>query len=158
MTMIYRIRSITPKAHRTFVAERLRALKASIAQQVGDAGASTCLRLATWNLKHFGKGGRDSGHFRGIEPLLYIAEIISAFDLVAVQEVNENLDQLDELVSDYLGPEWDYVVTDTTEGSAGNHERLAFVYRAPKVRFQKVAGEIVLPKGQKIVGPEGGKP
>ncbi len=154
MTMIYRIRTIKPKAHRVFVAERLRALKASIAAQITDFGASTCMRLATWNLKHFGKGGRDSGHFRDVEPLLYIAEIISAFDLVAIQEVNENLDQLDELVSDYLGPEWDYVVTDTTEGTAGNHERLAFVYRMPKVRFEKVAGEIVLPRGQKIVGPE----
>ncbi len=154
MTMIYRIRTIKPKAHRVFVAERLRALKASIAAQITDFGASTCMRLATWKLKHFGKGERDSGHFRDVEPLLYIAEIISAFDLVAIQEVNENLDQLDELVSDYLGPEWDYVVTDTTEGTAGNHERLAFVYRMPKVRFEKVAGEIVLPRGQKIVGPE----
>jgi hypothetical protein len=56
-------------------------------------------------------------------------------------------------VMDILGREWDYIVTDTTEGRGGNRERMAFVYNREKVWFRKIAGEVVLPQGQLIVPP-----
>jgi hypothetical protein len=37
------------------------------------------------------------------------------------------------------------VVSDVTEGSAGNQERLAFLFDRRKIRFSGVAGEIVIP-------------
>ncbi len=77
--------------------------------------------------------------------LLYIAEVISAFDLVAVQEVNENMAAFKE-VTDLLGPHWNYIVTD----QSGNMERLAFVFDTRKIRFRHIAGEIVLPKNKGI--------
>ena len=101
---------------------------------------------------HFGDGG---GYWRQTDALLYISEIIDHFDLVALQEVNTDLTQLEDLTSNYLGAEWDYIVTDTTGGSLGNDERMAFVYRKGKVRFSRLAGEIVLPDGQTIVGQSG---
>ena len=73
--------------------------------------------------------------------LLYIAEIISAFDLVAVQEVNEDLREFEKLMR-LLGPHWSYIVTD----QSGNMERLAFVYDTRKILFRNLAGEIVLPE------------
>jgi hypothetical protein len=82
--------------------------------------------------------------------LFYIAEIISCFDLVAVQEVNRDLSALEKVMA-ILDREWDYIVTDATEGPGGNEERMAFVYNTEKVVFRKVAGEIVLPDGQLIV-------
>ncbi|MDC0887360.1 endonuclease/exonuclease/phosphatase family protein, partial [Altererythrobacter sp.] len=80
------------------------------------------------------------------------------FDLVAVQEVNRDLRKLEDLVDNYLGHDWDYLVTDTSGGhggkkDAGNDERLAFLFRKSKVQFRKEVGEIVLPEGQEIAAP-----
>jgi hypothetical protein len=135
-----------------FVAERLKALKQALRAEIHGATSEHSLRLATWNLMHFGDGG---GYDRTLESMLYIAEIIGHFDLVAVQEVNRDLTKLQALIDDHLGPEWDYIVTDTTGGGAsdrgpGNNERLAFLYRKSKVQFCKEVGEIVLPEGQTI--------
>lgn len=141
--------------HRAFVAERLTALKAALRAQIHAGTDERSLRLATWNLMHFGDRG---GYDRTPESMLYIAEIIDHFDLVALQEVNRDLTKLEELIDDHLGDDWDYIVTDTAGGGAddsgpGNNERLAFLYRKAKVRFCKEAGEIVLPEGQEIAAP-----
>jgi endonuclease/exonuclease/phosphatase family metal-dependent hydrolase len=99
------------------------------------------LLLATWNLREF-----DSATWgvRLPESYAYMAEIIDRFDLVAVQEVREDLAALERLL-DRLGPNWDYIASDVTEGKAGNRERLAFLYDKRKVRFLGIAGELVLP-------------
>ena len=110
------------------------------------------LLLATWNIRDFDSNKFGYGH-RLPETFLYIAEILCCFDLVAVQEVNRDLSAL-ERVMNILGPEWDYIATDTTEGTGGNQERMAFVFNTEKVRFRRIAGEIVLPEGQLIVSPK----
>lgn len=152
MTVIHAIEEIEPAAHKAFVAGRLLALKERLRRDISAASDERSLRLATWNLMHFGSGG---GYDRTPESMLYIAEIIDHFDLVAVQEVNEKLEKFDLLFAKHLGPGWDYIVTDTTEGARGNSERLAFAYRKSKVSFRKEAGEIVLPRGQEIAEPGG---
>lgn len=114
------------------------------------------LLLATWNIRDF-----DSNKFgwgpRLPETFYYLAELISAFDLVAIQEVNEDLEPFRRLMR-ILGREWDYIATDVTEGASGNGERMAFVYNTEKVWFRKVAGEIVLPDGQLVVARKKVKP
>jgi hypothetical protein len=129
-------------------AERLLAMRKSLLP-VRERKSDASLLPATWNIRDF-----DSNKFkfgpRLPESFFYIAEIISCFDLVAVQEVNRDLSAL-ERVMRILGREWDYIVTDATEGPSGNEERMAFVYNTEKVLFRKVAGEIVLPDGQLIV-------
>ncbi|MBB4573708.1 endonuclease/exonuclease/phosphatase family protein [Rhizobium lentis] len=107
------------------------------------------LLLATWNIRDF-----DSNKF-GFGPRLpetfsYIAEMIACFDLVAIQEVNRDLSALEKVMK-ILGREWDYIATDTTAGSGGNSERMAFVYNTEKVWFRKIAGEVVLPEGHLVV-------
>jgi exonuclease III len=110
------------------------------------------LLLATWNIREF-----DSPAYgrRIEEALYYIAEIVSHFDLVAIQEVREDLEALDRL-RNILGGYWQYIVTDVTEGRAGNRERIAFVFDSRKVRFGGMAGEVVLEavkKGRRIFQP-----
>lgn len=107
------------------------------------------LMLATWNIRDFDSNKFKYGH-RLQETFYYIAEIISCFDLVAVQEVNRDLSALEKVLR-ILGREWDFIATDTTEGTGGNQERMAFVYNTEKVWFRKIAGEVVLPDGQLIV-------
>jgi hypothetical protein len=97
--------------------------------------------IASWNIREF-----DSAKYGGrlVDAFHYIAEIISHFDLVAVQEVRSDLSALDRVIG-LLGGWWKYVVTDVTEGASGNGERMAFVYDSRKVAFGGLAGEIVLP-------------
>ena len=83
--------------------------------------------------------------------------LASCFDLIALQEVNEDLDDFERLI-DILGRNWDYLLTDTTEGSRGNGERMAFLFNRDKVWFRKVTGEIVLPKWQLVVPAAWGCP
>ena len=132
-------------------AERLLAMRKDL-EPLRQRRRDGTLLLATWNIRDF-----DSNKFkfgpRLAETFFYIAEIISCFDLVAVQEVNQDLSAL-ERVMRLLGRRWDYIATDTTEGRGGNGERMAFVYNTDKVWFRKIAGEVVLPEGQLVVSQE----
>ena len=103
------------------------------------------LVIGTWNIRHFGSDIRQD------EALHYIAEVIAAFDVVALQEVKSDLEHLKDVMK-LLGPGWDYIVTDVTAGKSGNSERQAFVFDTRTVRFTNEVGEIVLPEGQEIVG------
>jgi endonuclease/exonuclease/phosphatase family metal-dependent hydrolase len=129
-------------------ADRILKVRARLAP-LRDRKCDATLLLATWNIRDF-----DSNKFgfgpRRAESFYYIAEMISCFDLVAVQEVSRDLRALERVVA-ILGREWDYIATDTTEGPGGNGERMAFVFNREKVFFRKIAGEIVLPEGQQIV-------
>ena len=96
--------------------------------------------------------GFMNGH-RTVEDLYYIAEIISRFDVLAVQEICENLDPLDKIMK-ILGYDYDYIVTDVTEGRSGNAERLGFIFDRNKVKFKGIAGELVLPENMLIMHEE----
>jgi endonuclease/exonuclease/phosphatase family metal-dependent hydrolase len=143
-----RLQSLKDRDGAERCAARLLAMRQDLAQMRKRKNDSSLL-LATWNIRDF-----DSNKFgygpRRPETFFYIAEIISCFDLVAVQEVNRDLSALAEVMA-ILGREWDYIATDPTEGTGGNQERMAFVYNTEKVWFRKIAGEVVLPDGQLIV-------
>ncbi|MEO8496238.1 MAG: endonuclease/exonuclease/phosphatase family protein [Planctomycetota bacterium] len=103
------------------------------------------LILGTWNIRNFDDDRFDYGP-REEESFYYLAEIISWFDVIAVQEINEDLWPLKKLMG-VLGGHYDYLLTDVTHsGLGGNAERLGFIYDTNKVDFQGVAGEIVLPR------------
>lgn len=136
---------------------------------VPSKDSDATLLLATWNLRDFGrKGARGYGE-RKLEALYYIAAFISAFDLVAIQEVNDDLDLFNDLRG-ILGRDWDFIATDTSPGKPGNDERMVFLFDTRKVRFRSIAGEITLledelirlneqkapiPAGSRLVHPDG---
>lgn len=109
------------------------------------------VRIATWNIQDFDSPGYG---IRSQESLAYIAEIISQFDLIALQEIKRDLGPLKK-VKNLLGPSWEYIATDITEGTSGNRERMAFLYNREKVSFSRVAGELTLPNGLKVTDPFG---
>ena len=84
------------------------------------------------------------------ESLYYIAEIVDRFDLVALQEVRDDMQDL-RLLLTLLGGWWKMLVTDVTAGQQGNRERVAFLYDERKVKFGGLAGEVVLPPDKKDV-------
>jgi endonuclease/exonuclease/phosphatase family metal-dependent hydrolase len=131
-----------------YVADRLLRLKTRLRKELPERNVSHSILLATWNLREFGRNEKCG--IRLEESLLYISEIVSHFDLVAVQEVNQDLRDLQRLMK-LLGNWWEYIVTDVTPGHSGNEERIAFIYDGRKVRFDHLAGEVVLPEKKKPV-------
>lgn len=130
------------------LARRLLKLKRQLEKEIPRRNTNDSLLLATWNLREFGKNEKYG--IRSESSLLCIAEIISHFDLVAVQEVHQNMEDLKKLLY-YVGYWWDYLVTDVTPGQAGNEERMAFLYDTRKIRFDHLAGEVVLADGKRPV-------
>ncbi len=115
-------------------------------KEVGAEISPKTIRIATWNLREFG-GKKYKG--RKHEELCYIAEIISHFELIALQEVRSNLSELKRLIR-ILGPDWKYIATDVTDGSAGNNERMVFLYNRDYVSFRNIAGELTLQENDKV--------
>lgn len=143
MPFYQNIKPKTPEGNRTI--KHLLVLRNNLSKQIPPKQLATNLLLATWNIREFGTskygGRRDEAYY-------YIAEIISRFDIIAIQEVREDLSALKKLLT-ILGGYWDYIFTDVTEGKQGNGERLAFLFDTRKVQFGGLAGEMVLPPYEK---------
>jgi endonuclease/exonuclease/phosphatase family metal-dependent hydrolase len=123
-----------------------------------DAGIPTKaldrnLLIATWNIRAFGNltekwvAEEHDSPKRDLGSLLCIAEIVSRFDVVAIQEARANLTCLREMLR-WLGPQWGMILTDVTRGAPGNGERMAFVFDRRKLDISGLACELVVPKEQ----------
>ena len=135
--MIYAsIRKIKDAEERNRIITKLQLLRSQLDKEIPQKTANNTLLLATWNIREFGDNRRP-------ESLYYIAEIISRFDLVAIQEVAGNKKGLEKVMA-LLGKDYSYIATDSTEGSAGGQECMAFVFNTNKVNFKNMAGEIVI--------------
>ena len=132
--------------------ERILALRKQLDEEIPQKTAEKTMLLASWNIREF--DSRAYGD-RVEEAYYYIAEIVARFDLIAIQEVREDLEALNKLMS-ILGSNWSVIFTDVTEGTKGNGERMAFLYDKRKVRFGGLMGELVLPP-VKIVNEAGKK-
>jgi endonuclease/exonuclease/phosphatase family metal-dependent hydrolase len=113
-------------------------LKTGLATSVNARRTDSNLLIASWNIKEFGHTTQ-----RLPEAYYYIAEILAAFDLIAVQEIKSTLMDLDKVMR-ILGPTWRYMVNDITDGVDGNSERSAYVYNTRRVELSGLAGEISL--------------
>ncbi len=130
------------------VVKRLVNLKKDLEQKIPIKAFNENVLIATWNIRDFDSDQYGFGP-REKEALYYIAEIISSFDLVAIQEVNDDLSKFKKLMH-ILGKTWDYIMTDVTEGRSGNGERMVYIYDTNRVSFEKIAGEIVLTQSKLI--------
>lgn len=125
-----------------WIARRLLTLRYDLAQAITKDRHPNSLIIGSWNIRAF-----DGGMPRLDESFHYIAEIISAFDICAIQELRDDLAPLKRLMS-LLGPNWDYFVTDVGNHEGANFERMGFVYNKDKLFFRNVIGEIVIPSDQ----------
>jgi len=92
------------------------------------------LLMASWNIANLGEQKRD------LKDLKLIAAILSRFDLIAVQEIKDNLEHFETVVG-HMDGDYSWIANDT----AGNNERLGFIFRKKKVQPGKLFGEIALP-------------
>ena len=139
------------ESDRVRTVEGLQRLRRQIREEIPARTIRDTLLLATWNVRDLGNENKrfDEGEGPGPrfnESYHYIAEVISSFDLVALQEVN-TLESLQTIMR-HLGPSWTYLATDTTRTRGGNDERLTFVYDKRKVWFKNVTGQVVTGEDQ----------
>jgi hypothetical protein len=135
-----------PAAVETVLNELGSGLKATI-----PAKSNNNLLIGTWNIRAFGgltekwdSASSDSPK-RNLADICAIAEIISHFDVVAVQETRDDLSGLHRLM-ERLGSSWNFIVTDVGEGQPANGERLAYLFDTKRVRLTGLAGELVVPE------------
>jgi endonuclease/exonuclease/phosphatase family metal-dependent hydrolase len=128
------------------------ALKASL-DTVVPLRTDTNVLIGTWNLRAFGdltekwaSAPNDSPR-RDLFSVRCIAEVVSRFDVVAIQEVRDNIKCLRHMLK-ALGPDWGVIMTDVTLGGPGNGERMSFVFNSRRVAPSGLAGELVVPPEQ----------
>ena len=108
------------------------------------------LLIATWNIREFGgltekwRAASDDSPKRDWHCLTCIAEVVSRFDVVAIQEAQKKLEALRQLL-DFLGRDWSVILTDPVEDDKGDDERLAFVFDRSRVEVDGLACELVVP-------------
>ncbi|HXF00097.1 MAG TPA: endonuclease/exonuclease/phosphatase family protein [Solirubrobacterales bacterium] len=95
------------------------------------------LLVATWNIANFGLQERRQPDHQ------LLAEVCSWFDIVAIQEVNDNLAGLRGL-RECLGQGYEVLFSD----ASGNMERQAFVWDARRVRLLGKVGRLAIPPSQ----------
>jgi endonuclease/exonuclease/phosphatase family metal-dependent hydrolase len=114
------------------------------------AKTATNLLIATWNIRRFGSltrewtAAQNATPKRDLRGLRAICEIVSRFDVIAIQEVTGDLRALRDMM-DFLGPNWSFLMTDITMGAAGNDERMAFVFDNTRLQPSGLACELVVP-------------
>jgi endonuclease/exonuclease/phosphatase family metal-dependent hydrolase len=137
------------------VTEELQTLRAHLRQTIPPKHLDYNILIATWNIRAFGDltekwiTEEDDSPKRNLHALLCIAEIISRFDVIALQEVRGNLKCLRHLLK-VMGRHWSFILTDVTKGDRGNNERMAFLFDTRKVRLSGLACELVVPESDDI--------
>ena len=105
-------------------------------QSPPDSVLDRTLNLATWNICGFGDGKRTD------RSIYYIAEILSTFDLVSVQELKADLCDPHRVLG-LLGAPWDAVYSDAILDAGNNRERICFLFDKRAVSFNGLASVVV---------------
>lgn len=92
------------------------------------------LLLATWNIANLGVQERREKDYR------LIAEIISWFDLIAIQETNDDLEGL-RGIQEQLPTGYEALFSDP----GGNNERFTFLYDTKRLQVLEEIGRVTVP-------------
>ena len=99
---------------------------------ISFSGYSQIVNICSWNIQNFGKSKNEA-------ELIYMANVLKEFDLIAIQEVvsgyggSQAVARLaDEL--NRLGSKWDYVISNQTSGAGSSTERYAFVWNRSRIK------------------------
>ena len=101
--------------------------------------------LGSFNIRKLG-----STRSRSPDTWDFLAHVCQHFDLLAIQEIQDDIDGLQRLMA-LLGPRFDFVISDTTgvfPGQRGLAERLGFVYNRQLVERTEIATDITSDRTQ----------
>ena len=119
----------------TDTARRLKLLIERIDEtDIPSSSLDESLNIATWNIRDFGKTRRSD------DAILFIAQLLYQFDLIAITEVRDDLTDFKRVLA-RLGPRWKFVMSDWQNDAGGNWERTAILYDERMVNFTGLAAE-----------------
>ncbi len=98
------------------------------------AATNDNLRIATWNIANLGAQDRTEKHVK------LIAEIISWFDVIAIQETKDNFADL-YAIKNFLAHPYQCIFSD----AGGNDERMAFIYNSCRMAIMEEVAELAIP-------------
>jgi len=133
------------------VLENLNLLRSDLESKIPPKKLDQNLLIASWNIRAFGNLTRkwdsdeNDSPKRDLHSILCIAEIIKRFDVIAVQEVKDNIRALRDTLK-ILGHNWSLILTDFNKGKVGNGERMAYLFDTRRVQMSGLAGELVVPE------------
>tara|TARA_R100000935_G_scaffold53962_1_gene82267 strand:+ start:15737 stop:16699 length:963 start_codon:yes stop_codon:yes gene_type:complete len=133
------------------ILENLDLLRSDLGSKIPPKKLDQNLLIASWNIRAFGNLTRkwdsdeNDSPKRDLHSILCIAEIIKRFDVIAVQEVKDNIRALRDTVK-ILGHNWSLILTDVNKGKVGNGERMAYLFDTRRVQMSGLAGELVVPE------------
>ena len=132
------------------IAQNLALLREDLDQKIPSKELDRNLLIATWNIREFSgltrkwmSETKDSPR-RDLHSVFCIAEILSRFDVIAIQEVGGNLRALRDTLK-LLGENWSMILTDVNKSASGGYERMAYLFDTRRVHLSGLAGEIVIP-------------
>jgi endonuclease/exonuclease/phosphatase family metal-dependent hydrolase len=131
------------------VVDQLEKFSAALDSVIPPKELGRNLLIGTWNVRAFERVQPKWRSEPGVSPIrdlsnvLCIAEVISRFDVVAVQEVRRTAQAFLSMMK-VLGDRWGFLVTDVTKGTQGNSERLAFVFDRQRIHPSGLACELVV--------------
>ena len=103
--------------------------------------------MASFNIRKMG-----STRSRSPDTWEFLANVCRSFDLIAVQEIMDDLSGLRRIMS-HLGPDFSMVVSDQTgvfPGEFGVGERLGFIYRWNTIERMEVASDVTYDRSKII--------
>lgn len=119
------------------LSQEIEHLRANKAHRGVPEKSSGRLLICTWNIANLGLHERTDDHYQ------MIAEVLSWFDIIALQEVHDDLTGLYQLEA-HIGAEYDLIFSDR----GGNDERSAYIFDASKVGRQPLIGELAIPPSE----------
>ena len=102
-------------------------------RHIPSTGIAGKVLLATWNIANLGQ------HKRRQRDINVISEILSWFEIIAIQEVADDLDDFYRII-DTLPNYFKYIFND----KSGNNERAAYIYDTRRVALGPKIGEVVV--------------
>jgi endonuclease/exonuclease/phosphatase family metal-dependent hydrolase len=131
------------------VQRELTALRSQLSREIPRKTDDNLL-IATWNIREFGgltdkwTAAQSDSPKRDLRSLACITEIVSRFDVVAIQEAQADIRALRHLLKG-LDDRYTVILTDAVEDDEGGNERLAFVFDRERVEVSGLACELVVP-------------
>lgn len=104
--------------------------------------------IGTFNIRKLGAVVKKNP--RSDQSWQFFANIIKRFDLIAIQEIMDDLSGLEHILS-LLGDDYGMAVSDITgakPGSSGNAERLGFVFNWKRVQRTALASDITFDRSE----------
>ncbi len=86
------IKDYPEKTEKTRIIDKLLLLRQDLDKEIPKKTDAETLLLATWNIREFNSKNRINESYH------YLAEIVSRFDLIAIQEVSPDLKALERLM------------------------------------------------------------